>query len=99
MVYVEGAYNSRLPYLTEVPKGKVVYLFENTDMENAKKALKDTACIAGNVPNVHADLWGYARSRRYTASGLIDTCAPGGGYMMDTSACWTRPKPKMYGDV
>lgn len=91
MVYVEGRYNTRLPYLTEVPKGKVVYLFENTDMAKAKKALKDTACIAGNVPNVML-AYGDKQEVADYCKWLIDTCAPGGGYMMDTSAVLDEAK-------
>lgn len=93
MVYVEGTYNTRLPYLTEVPKGKVVYLFEYTEMANAKKVLKDTACIAGNVPNV---MLTYGKPQEVVdyCKWLIDTCAPGGGYMMDSGALIDEAKPE-----
>lgn len=93
MVYVEGKYNTRLHYLTEIPKGKVVYLFEDTDMANAKKILKDTACIAGNVPNT---ILAFGKKQEVVdyCKWLIDTCAPGGGYMMDTSALLDNAKPE-----
>jgi uroporphyrinogen-III decarboxylase len=93
MVYVEGSYNTRLNYLTEVPKGKVVYLFETTDMREAKKVLKDTACIAGNVPNAMLT-WGTPQEVSDYCKGLIDICAPGGGYMMDSGALIDEAKPE-----
>ncbi len=85
MVYVEGSYNTRLPYLLEVPKNKVVYSFETTDMAKAKKILGNHACIAGNIPNA---LLAYGTKQEVIdyCKQLIDTCAPGGGYMMDTGA-------------
>ena len=50
VVYTEGAYNTRLKYLKEVPKNKVVYHFENVDLKLAKKELGDTACLMGGFP-------------------------------------------------
>ncbi len=85
MVYVEGSYNSRLEYLKEVPKGKVVYSFETTDMAQAKKILGGHSCIMGNVPNVTLT---YGKPDEVTeyCKWLIDTCAPGGGFIMDSAA-------------
>ena len=48
-IYTEGPYNSRLKFLTDVPKGKVFYHFENVDMAEAKGVLGDTAAICGNL--------------------------------------------------
>lgn len=85
MVYVEGAYNNRLQFLADVPKGKVVYSFEKIDMEKAKKVLGGTACIAGNLPNAMLAYGSKEEVVNY-CKWLIDTCAPGGGYMFDTGA-------------
>jgi hypothetical protein len=83
VVYVEGAFNDRLPYLTEVPAGKVIYNFEYTDMAAAKKALGGHSCIAGNVPAVELTYGSREEIVNY-CKWLIDTCGPGGGYIMDT---------------
>ena len=48
-IYTEGPYNTRLKFLTDVPKGKVFYHFENVDMAEAKRVLGDTAAICGNL--------------------------------------------------
>jgi hypothetical protein len=84
MVYVEGAYNTRLEYLTEVPAKKVIYNFEYTDMAKAKKVLGGHSCIMGNVPIVPLS---YGKKQEIVdyCKWLIDTCAPGGGFIMDTS--------------
>ena len=50
LVGAEGKFGSRLDYVKEVPKGTTIWWFEETDMEEAQKALHGTACIAGNVP-------------------------------------------------
>ncbi|MBE3588610.1 MAG: hypothetical protein IMW93_08675 [Thermoanaerobacteraceae bacterium] len=49
-LFAEGGYNTRLEVIHDLPKGKTVWLFDNTDMARAKEALGNTACIAGNVP-------------------------------------------------
>jgi len=83
VIYVEGAYNKRLEYLKEVPPKKVIYSFENTDMAAAKKTLGGHSCIMGNVPAV---MLTYGKKQEVIdyCKWLIDTCAPGGGYIMDT---------------
>jgi uroporphyrinogen-III decarboxylase len=84
VVYVEGAYNSRLEYLKEVPPGKVIYSFEYTDMTAAKKALGGHSCIMGDVPAV---MLSYGKPEEVVdyCKNLIDVCAPGGGFIMDTA--------------
>jgi len=83
VIYVEGAYNTRLEYLKEVPAGKVIYNFEHTDMKNAKKVLGGHSCISGDVP---ATMLAYGKKEEVVdyCKWLIDVCAPGGGYIMDT---------------
>jgi uroporphyrinogen-III decarboxylase len=84
VVYVEGEYNTRLEYLKEVPAGKVIYNFEYTDMAKAKKVLGGHSCIMGNVP-ITSITHGKKQEVVDYCKWLIDTCAPGGGFIMDTS--------------
>lgn len=84
VIYCEGRYNSRLEILREVPKHKVIYDFEFCDIAQAKKVLGDTACIAGNLPNYLLS-YGTKQEVVEATKRLIDTCAPGGGFMLDTS--------------
>ncbi|MCL1896495.1 MAG: hypothetical protein FWG03_08115 [Clostridiales bacterium] len=85
ILYSEGKYNTRLAQLAEVPKGKVVYHFENVDMKEAKRVLGDTACIMGNLP-VYLLEFGKKEEVVDYCKYLIDTCGPGGGYIFDTDA-------------
>ena len=85
VLFCEGAYNSRLHHLRDVPPQKVIYSFENTDMAKAKKILGDHSCIKGNIP---ASLIAFGSKDEVVdcCKSLIDTCAPGGGYIMDAGA-------------
>ncbi|MBR4702705.1 MAG: hypothetical protein IKO91_02575 [Oscillospiraceae bacterium] len=83
-VYTEGKYNSRLDFLTEVPPGKVIYHFEDVDMALAKQKLGGIACITGGYQPWKLG-WQTKEQVRDEVKKLIDTCAPGGGYMFETS--------------
>jgi hypothetical protein len=83
--WAEGGYNTRLNYLGEVPAGKVVWGFDTTDMAKAKATLKDKACVAGNMPIAQLAV-GNPKEIKETIKKLIDTCAPGGGYIMMSGA-------------
>jgi len=84
-VYTEGPYHSRLKYLSDVPKGKVVYGFEEVDPVAAKKELGGIACISGLFPSY---LLHYGKKQQVIdeAKRLIDILAPGGGYILSTTA-------------
>jgi len=83
-IYTEGKYNSRLECLKEVPKGKVIYHFEEVDMVQAKKVLGDVATVAGGFPVYLLD-YGTKEQVIDEAKRLIDACAPGGGFIFETS--------------
>lgn len=83
-VYTEGKYNNRLECLKEVPKGKVLYHFEEVDMIQAKKVLGDTACISGGFPVYLLD-FGKKQQVIDKAKELIDGCAAGGGFIFETT--------------
>ena len=50
MPFFEGIYTSRLEYLPELPKGKVLGIFDNTDIHKIKEILGRTMCITGLMP-------------------------------------------------
>lgn len=83
-VFCEGNYFTRLDVIKDVPKGKVVYLFEKQDMAKAKKALGDVACVAGNF-DTNLLMYGTTEEVTEETKRLLDICAPGGGYMMSNS--------------
>ena len=79
--FAEGRYGARLEVIKDLPKSSTVWIFEDIDMARAKKVLGDTACIAGNVPGslMHA---GNPQEVKQYCRKLIETCAPGGGYIL-----------------
>jgi hypothetical protein len=50
VVLWEGNCNSRLDLIGDIPRGKAVYWFEQTDLVRAKEVLGGTVCLRGNVP-------------------------------------------------
>jgi uroporphyrinogen-III decarboxylase len=83
-IYTEGKYNTRIDCLTEVPPGKVLYHFEDVDMAAAKKKLGGVACISGGFPAALLD-WGSTEQVRDEVKRILDICAPGGGFIFETS--------------
>jgi Uroporphyrinogen decarboxylase (URO-D) len=84
-MFAEGGYNSRLEVIMDLPKGKTIWLFDQTDMARAKETIGQVACIQGNVP---CSLL-YAGTPEETAEycrKLIDTAGEGGGFILDTGA-------------
>ena len=92
-VYTEGPYNSRLDCLKDITPGKAVYHFEQCDMARAKKVLGDVACISGGFP-VYLLHYGKKEQVIDEAKRLIDICAPGGGFIFETSCGFDDAKPE-----
>jgi uroporphyrinogen-III decarboxylase len=91
--FAEGRYGARLEVIKDLPKSSVLWSFEDIDMARAKKVLGGNACIAGNVPasvlhtGTPEDVKAYCRK-------LIETCAPGGGYMLTGAAGMNEGNPE-----
>ena len=83
-VFTEGNYNTRLEQLCDVPPGKVVYMFEKVDMKKAKETVGKVACINANLPTATL-MFSTPEKVADDTKRLLDICAPGGGFMMDTS--------------
>jgi uroporphyrinogen-III decarboxylase len=89
---VDGTYNRRLEYIKDLPKGSVVWVFEKTDMALAKKVLGDHACIGGNVTGSLVCTGTPEDVKKY-CRWLIDTCAPGGGYILSMGVSVDKANP------
>ena len=85
LLFAEGRYNNRLDIIKDLPRGKVVWHFDQTDMFEAKKILGDNACIAGNVP---ASLLctGTPQAVKDYCRKLIEVCGEGGGFILTGGA-------------
>ena len=84
-IFCEGRYSTRLEHLREVPKGKVIYRFEDTPMAEAKKVLGDVACITGGFDNTLLT-FGTVQQVEDAAKKMLDECAPGGGFIFQTKS-------------
>ena len=84
-VFCEGRYSTRLEHLRDVPKGKVIYRFEDTPMELAKKVLGDVACITGGFDNTLLT-FGTEQQVIDACKKMLDDCAPGGGFIFQTKS-------------
>jgi uroporphyrinogen-III decarboxylase len=90
-LFCEGSYNTRLEYLTELPKGSCFWIFDRTDMARAKELLGDTLCIGGNVPSGMI-LTGTAEQVKEYCKNLIDVAGKGGGYIMGMGTAMDQGK-------
>jgi uroporphyrinogen-III decarboxylase len=86
-MFVEGGYNRRLDVIANsgLPAGKTMWIFDQTDMAEAKKKFGGWACIGGNVPSSLFKVGTPEQMETYVKK-LIDTCAPGGGFFLSPGA-------------
>jgi uroporphyrinogen-III decarboxylase len=90
-LFAEGSFNTRLDSVNVFPKGFVAWMFDQSDMAKAKKAVGDNCCIMGNVPS-SLIVTGNAADVRSCCDNLMETCAPGGGYIMGAGCNGENPK-------
>jgi uroporphyrinogen-III decarboxylase len=93
MPFAEGNYEPRLDIIKEMPRSAVVWYFEVMDMGKAKRALGDVACIAGNVP-ASLLVTSTPVAVKEACRKLIETCAPGGGYILTGAAGISKGNPE-----
>ena len=82
MVLWEGNCTSRLETIKDIPEGKAIYWFEQTDIFKAKEILGETVCIRGNVPASLLCL-GSPKDVEAYCKKLIDRVGKGGGFILD----------------
>lgn len=92
--FFEGDYTTRLPYLAELPKGKILGSFDQTDIYKLKEALGDTMCIAGLMPLSVLQV-GTPDSVRAYAKTLIDVVGKGGGFIMGPRSAMDEADPEL----
>ncbi|MFA5308692.1 MAG: uroporphyrinogen decarboxylase family protein [Dehalococcoidales bacterium] len=90
-LFAEGKYTNRLSIIRDLPPGKVVWLFDQTDMFQAKEILGGRACIAGNVPASLLMTSTAAAVKEYCRK-LIEVCGKGGGFILTGGASIDKGK-------
>jgi len=83
-VFCEGKYSQRLDIISDIPKGKVIYQFEEVDIKQVKETVGKVACICGNLPTASL-MYGTKEQVVGETKRLLEICAPGGGFIMDNS--------------
>jgi hypothetical protein len=92
--FFEGCYTSRLEYLLDLPKGKIVGQFDTTDIFKAKEILGNHMCIRGNLP-VSILQTGTPDDVKTATKKLIDVIGKDGGYIMGTRGSLDEAKPEL----
>jgi uroporphyrinogen-III decarboxylase len=83
-VYYEGVWDQRLEYLAELPKGKSVGSFQDSDIFKVKEVVGDTLCIFGGMPIPMLKNGTPESIREYTHK-VCQEVGKGGGFVMSTS--------------
>jgi uroporphyrinogen-III decarboxylase len=92
LLFAEGGYNSRLEVVKDLPRGSVVWWFDQTDIFKAKEILGDTACICGNVPSSIL-LSGTPVAVKEHCRKLIEVVGKNGGYILTSGAIMNQANP------
>jgi uroporphyrinogen-III decarboxylase len=82
MPFWEGDYTPRLPFLAELPPGKVLGHFDIVDLDQAKAELGKVMCFWGNVPASMLVAGTPGQVKDYVKR-LIDTFGDTGGLIVD----------------
>jgi uroporphyrinogen-III decarboxylase len=83
-----------LEYLTELPKGKVLGIFDNTDIHKVKEMLGENMCITGLMPVSLLQVGNPEEIKAYSKE-LIDVVGKGGGFIMAPKASISDAEPEL----
>lgn len=85
VLFAEGAYNSRLEIVKDLPKASVIWHFDQTDIKRAKDILGSSSCIMGNIP-ISMMVTGTPSDVKARCKTLIETAGKEGGYILAPGA-------------
>ncbi|MBN1454201.1 MAG: hypothetical protein JW963_24500 [Anaerolineales bacterium] len=88
---LEGYWNTRLEVIQDVPKGKSVWMVDQSDMVKAKNTLGKNACLLGNVPSSMLNL-GTPQDVKAYVKNVIDTAGKDGGLIICNGAFFDEAK-------
>lgn len=83
VVLWEGKWDQRLQYLSELPRGKTVGMFQSSDICKVKEVLGETMCIVGGMPVTMLIDSAPGEIREYTRK-ICAVAGRNGGFMMST---------------
>lgn len=91
MPLFEGRNNTRLEIISDIPRGKAIYWFEDIDIDKAAEILGDKVCFRGNVP-VSLLCTGTPEEVKAYVKNLIDVWGKNGGLIVDSGAWFDEAK-------
>jgi uroporphyrinogen-III decarboxylase len=89
----EGGYNTRLDVIKDLPAGKTMWMFDQTDLIKAKKIVGNKLCIFGNVSSAMLELGTPEEVKDYVKK-LIDNVGKDGGFVLANGAFFDNAKPE-----
>jgi hypothetical protein len=92
-IFFEGNFDSRLEYLLEFPKGKMLVRLDRTDIFRAKDILGGHHCIEGNVPATLLQM-GTVDEVKEHCKRLIDVVGKDGGFVLSPRSSTDEVKPE-----
>ncbi len=90
--FFEGTWDQRLEFIRELPRGKVLCHFAQTDPAKAKAVLGGHLCFMIDVPGSILQAGSVTDVENYCKK-LIDICGKDGGFIM-TATCLDEAKPE-----
>ena len=93
VVFCEGKYDTRLECITDIPKGKILYCFEDVDWKEAKRIVGPYAAIGGGM-STHTLMNGTPQQVEDEVKRSLDILAPGGGFFMSNSIALDEVSPE-----
>ena len=91
MPAAEGRWTTRLEVVQDLPKGKTLWMIDQSDIAKAKKTLGKVACMFGNVPSALLALGTPQEVKDYVKK-CIDVAGKGGGYIVSNGAFFDQAK-------
>ena len=92
-IFFEGKFTSRLEYLLQFPRGRLLARLDTTDIVKAKEVLKGHVCIQGNVPSTLLQVGTVQQVKDYCKQ-LIDSVGEGGGFILSPRSSTDEVKPE-----
>jgi hypothetical protein len=87
----EGKWTTRLEIMQDLPKGKVLWMLDQSDIARAKQTIGKVGCMYGNVPSALLAL-GTPQEVKDYVKRCIDVAGKGGGYIVCNGAFFDHAK-------
>jgi uroporphyrinogen-III decarboxylase len=87
----EGYWNTRLEVVQDIPKGKTLWMIDQSDMTRVKDTVGRNACLFGNVPSTMLNL-GTPEDVEAYVKKLIDTVGRDGGLIIGNGAFFDQAR-------